>query len=97
MNLKLYGGRVPIGTGDPDNPIRVVDFPSRDDFNALWGRGVKAENRDRYWGMLTARAKGLSLAEVARAYAISRERLRQIEAKFLRLMRRKILLSSTNP
>lgn len=97
MNLKLYGGRVPIGTGDPDNPIRVVDFPSRDDFNALWGKGVRAENRDRYWDMLTTRAGGASLAEVAYRHSVSRERLRQIEAKFLRLMRRKILLSSTNP
>ena len=97
MNLKLYGGRVPIGTGDPDSPIRVVDFPSKEEFDSLWGKAVRAENRDRYWDMLTTRAGGASLAEVAYRHSVSRERLRQIEAKFLRLMRRKILLSSTNP
>ena len=97
MNLKLYGGRVPIPTGDEDSPIRVVDFPSRDEFDSLWGRAVKAENRDRYWDMLTARAGGSSMNDVARQHSISKERIRQIEGKFLRLMRRKILLSSTNP
>lgn len=96
MNLKLYGGRVPIVTGDPDSPIKVVDFPSKEEFDSLWGKAVRAENRDRYWDMLTTRAGGASLAEVAYRHSVSRERLRQIEAKFLRLMRRKILLSSTN-
>jgi hypothetical protein len=95
MNLRMYGGRVPIPTGDEDTPIRLVDFPTKEEFDALWGKAVKAENRARYWGMMTARAGGASLAEVGRAYAVSRERMRQIEAKFLRLMRRKILLSST--
>jgi hypothetical protein len=95
MNLRAYKGRVPIPTGDEDTPIRLVDFPTRTEFDALWGKFVKAESRERYWHMLSARAKGSTLAEVARAYAISRERMRQIEAKFLRLMRRKILLSST--
>jgi DNA-directed RNA polymerase sigma subunit (sigma70/sigma32) len=95
MNLRAYKGRVPIPTGDEDTPIRLVDFPTRTEFDALWGKLVKDENKERYWHMLSARAKGSTFAEVARAYAISRERMRQIEAKFLRLMRRKTLLSST--
>jgi hypothetical protein len=86
MNLRLYKGRVPLQSGDADHPIVLVDFPTREQFDALQGKGVKAESRDRYWEMLQARAGGLSFADVARQYGITRERARQIEAKFLRQM-----------
>ena len=42
---------------------------------------------ERYWQMLNARAKGATLVDAGRSQAITRERVRQIEAKFLRLMR----------
>jgi len=86
-NLRLYGGRVPVATGHPDNPILLVDFPSREAFGALYGKRVKGENVERYWEMLRARAQGAPLTEAAKAHGITRERVRQIEAKFLRLMR----------
>ncbi len=88
LNLRLYGGRVPIATGHDEIPIQLVDFPSRDDFAALYGKRVKGENVERYFQMMTARAKGDSLAAIARAQGVTRERVRQIEAKFLRMMRR---------
>ena len=86
-NLRLYGGRVPLLTGDADHPVKLVDFPTREVFDSLYGKRVKGENLQRYWEMLTARAKGASLADAGRSQAITRERVRQIEAKFLRLMR----------
>lgn len=86
-NLRLYGGRVPLPTGHPDNPILLVDFPSREDFEALYGKRVKGENIGRYWEMLRARAQGATLTEAAKSQGLTRERVRQIEAKFLRLMR----------
>lgn len=89
LNLRLYGGRVPIATGHDELPLQLVAFPSRDDFANLYGKRVKGENVERYWQMLTARAKGDSLATIAKAQGVTRERVRQIEAKFLRLMRQR--------
>jgi ssDNA-specific exonuclease RecJ len=86
-NLRLYGGRVPILTGDAAHPIQLVDFPTREVFASLYGKQVKGENIERYWQMLNARAKGATLVDAGRSQAITRERVRQIEAKFLRLMR----------
>lgn len=88
-NLRLFGGRVPILTGHDELPLQLVAFPSRDDFASLYGKRVKGENVERYWQMLTARAKGDSLSTIAKAQGVTRERVRQIEAKFLRLMRQR--------
>lgn len=87
-NLRSCGGRVPIRTADPDRPIRLVDFPNRSTFESLYSKRVTGENVGRYWEMLTDRAKGATLADAAKKQGITRERLRQIEAKFLRLMRK---------
>ena len=87
MNLRLYGGRVPIATGHAELPLQLVAFPSRDDFAALYGKRVKGENVERYFQMMTARAGGASLATIARDHNVTRERVRQIEAHFLRRMR----------
>ena len=88
MNLRLYGGRVPLPSGNIDHPIVLVDFPTRAQFDGLYSRWVKGESRDKYWAILQARAGGLSFADVARQHDITRERVRQIEAKFLRQMRK---------
>lgn len=87
MNLKLYGGRVPVPTGRLDHPIRLVEFPSREEFEALYGNRVKGESRARYFEILRSRANGATLIEAGKPYGVTRERVRQIEAKFLRLMR----------
>jgi DNA-directed RNA polymerase sigma subunit (sigma70/sigma32) len=86
-NLRIYGGRVPL-PGSTDNPVKLVDFPSREDFIALWGNRVTAESKDKYFEILSSRAAGKTLSEVGRPYGLSRERVRQIEAKFIRLLHR---------
>ena len=87
-NLRLYGGRVPVETGDPTHPIRLVEFPTFEQFRELYGNQVKGDNLPRYFRMLTARANGATLTDAAKAEGVTKERARQIEAKFLRLMRR---------
>lgn len=99
MQLKQCGGRVPLRNTRGDIPYLLVDFPTRDEFDALWNKGVSAENRNRYWTMLTKRAEGATLTEAGRLCNISKERVRQIEAKFLRLMTQKyqaLLASKTD-
>jgi DNA-directed RNA polymerase sigma subunit (sigma70/sigma32) len=86
-NLRIYGGRVPL-PGSADNPVKLVDFPSREDFIALWGNRVTAEAKQKYFEILSNRAAGKTLSEVGRPYGLSRERVRQIEAKFIRLLHR---------
>jgi len=78
---------VPVLTGDSDHPLKLVDFPSRSVFDALYGVRVSRENVERYYKMLRARANGATLADSAALYGVTRERVRQIEARFLRLMR----------
>jgi hypothetical protein len=82
VNLKSCGGRVPVFVGG-ETPYIFVDFPSRDSFDD-WNRRCSQDNRDKYWSMLVDRAKGASLIECAKPYGLSRERARQIEARFLR-------------
>ena len=86
-NLRLYGGRVPILTHDKAHPILLVDFPTWEVFDTLFGKRVTAQNRSRYFEMLVARSKGATLTDVAKSQGVTKERVRQVEAKFLRLMR----------
>ena len=86
MNLRDAGGRVPLETGNPDMPYKVVDFPTREDFDKLLKR-IAADNREKYWAILKKRAGGATLSEAGQEYGLSKERVRQMEAKFLRLMR----------
>jgi hypothetical protein len=88
MNLRLYGGRVPLPSTQADHPIVLVDFPDRATFDSLYGNKVTGESRARYWEILKGRAGGQSLTEAAKGYGITKERVRQIEAKFLRLMQK---------
>ena len=90
MNLKLFGGKVPIYTG---TTVELVDFPPKKIFDSLFERSPP-ENRDKYWVILKARSKGHSLEESGRPYAYSRERVRQIEAKFLRGMTKTFSLAT---
>lgn len=86
MNLKDAGGRVPIETGDLTMPYKLVDFPSREDFDKLLKK-VAPANRDKYWFILKKRSEGATLSEAGSLYNLSRERVRQMEAKFIRLLR----------
>lgn len=85
MNLRDAGGRVPIETGDPNMPYRVVDFPSREEFNNIMGT-IPEKTREKYWNILKKRAGGATLLQAGQDYGLSKERVRQIEARFIRLM-----------
>ena len=83
MNLKDCGfGKVLVFVGG-ETPIKLVDFPNRYTFDEMYAR-IKAERRDIYWGILLMRNSGNTLQAVADAYNLTKERIRQIEAKFLR-------------
>lgn len=83
MNLKMFNGKVPIYQ---DGSVHLVDFPAREVFDTFFARSP-AQNRDHYWVILNARSKGNTLAHSGKPFGYSRERVRQIEAKFLRKMR----------
>lgn len=94
MNLKDCGGKVPIYL-DGDIPIILVAFPDRETFDALYPKQTRPGSRDRYWVILNLLRQGKSLAEAGRGHGITKEGVRQIEAKFLRLMRESYLKSKT--
>lgn len=84
MNLKQSRGKVAI-RGRGDTPYLLVEFPSRELFNQLYGR-VNSVNQEKYWNILKNRSLGLTLADAGKPFALTRERVRQIEAKFIRLV-----------
>jgi hypothetical protein len=86
MNLREHNGRVPLRTNDPDSPIRLVDFPSKEVFTALFGNRVTAAHLERAYLLMQGRLGGMTLRQLANNTGISVERIRQIEAKFLRAL-----------
>jgi len=85
MTLKEGKGKVPIPMKG-SNPYKLVDFPSREAFDAMYNRQVSNESKDKYWGILNARLEGCNADQAGRPYSITRERVRQIEARFIRLV-----------
>lgn len=85
MNLNKCNGKVPVYTEIGDTPYRLVDFPTREVFDNLF-RLSPPTNRANYYKMLKTRAEGATLADSGRPFGMGRERARQIEAKFIRLM-----------
>lgn len=83
MNLKMGKGKVPIPNRGGDYQYLLVDFPTREWFDNAYKRS-KAESRDRYWNILTKRSQGHTLQESGYMYDLTRESVRQIEAKFIR-------------
>jgi hypothetical protein len=88
MNLKDGRGRVPIrnSTQHEATPYLLVSFPTRDEFDALYSKHKSTDLKDRYWEMLTHRSKGHTLDECGKLFGLTRERVRQIEARFQRLV-----------
>ena len=86
MNLRMHNGRVPLPSNNPDSPIRLVDFPTKEVFNSLFGKRVTAEHLERYYLIMQGRLSGLTLKQLAITNGISVERIRQLEAKFLRVL-----------
>jgi len=91
MNLKRGNGKVPIinPTEHEATPYLFLDFPIGKEFDALYPRIKDQATRDKYYLILRNRAEGKTLEESGKMFGITRERVRQIEAKFLRLMRQK--------
>jgi hypothetical protein len=83
MNLKMGKGKVPIPNMRGDYQYLLVDFPTREWFDSAYKRN-NAEARDKYWDILVKRSKGATLEESGYIYTLTRERIRQIEAKFIR-------------
>ena len=85
MNLRQGNGKVPIEAGG-ETPWRLVEWPTRETFDAMWGKSPP-ELVERYWDILKARSGGSTLAQAGGPFGLTRERVRQIEARFQRLMR----------
>ena len=86
MNLREANGLVPVRTADKTNPYKLIPFPKRDEFDLLLGNRIKQDAKDKWWDVLQSRARGATLQEAGQPFSIQRERVRQMEAKFLRLM-----------
>jgi hypothetical protein len=86
MNLRAHNGRVPLPSNNPDSPIRLVDLPTKEVFNSLFGKRVTAEHLERYYLVMQNRLGGSTLRQLANTTGLSVERIRQIEAKFLRAL-----------
>jgi hypothetical protein len=86
MNLRTAGGMVPIRTNDIERPWKLVPFPAKDEFAQMFSRGERGPRIDieKYWSVLTKRKSGANLTETAKEFGITKERVRQMEAKFLR-------------
>ena len=97
MNPRLTGGKIPIQTGNDRHPIMLVDLPDRELFDSLF-RYLRPEGKDKYWDILNERLSGKTLTEVASARGVTKERVRQIEAKILRVLSihyREVIASET--
>lgn len=86
MNLRLTNGKIPIETWIERHPIMLVDPPNRKLFDSLFTKNMPAQRKDVYWKVLHSRLEGKTLREVALDYGITRERVRQMEAKMLRML-----------
>ena len=83
--ISLKAGRVPVFTGNPDSPYAMKLFPTKKEFFSLYKASVKPETLDRYYEILSLRVKGATLVESGQPYGITKQAVRQIEAKFIRL------------
>jgi len=83
MNLKLAKGKVPI-RGRGETPFLLIDFPSKEEFKKVY-KG-HASNTEMYWDIVNRLSSGMTMVEAGKPYALTKERIRQIEARFIRLL-----------
>jgi hypothetical protein len=83
MNLRLAKGKVPI-QGKGETPFLLIDFPSMEVFKKTYKGHNK--NMGMYWEIVNRLSSGMTMTEAGKPYALSRERVRQIEARFIRLL-----------
>ena len=91
MNLKNSRGKIPIQNPyeHEATPYLYLEFPIGKEFDALYPRIKEQATKDRYYLILRERTRGKTLEESGKMFGVSKARVRQIEAKFLRLMRQK--------
>ena len=82
MNLRLAKGKVPI-QGKGETPFLLIDFPNKEVFKKTYKGNFK--NIEMYWDIVNRLSSGMTMVEAGKPYALTRERVRQIEAKFIRL------------
>jgi DNA-directed RNA polymerase sigma subunit (sigma70/sigma32) len=85
MNFKI-NGKVPIHSNNPTMPIEMVDFPNAQTFQSLYGNTIRQDSLDKYWDVLKARFNGATLETAGKPYSLTRERVRQIESRFIQLL-----------
>ena len=85
MNLRDAGGKIPIHVGG-QMPYVLVNFPSKEKFFSLYGKRTREIHLHKFYDIVSRRVKGATLEEAGKPHGISKERVRQIEAKFLRLI-----------
>ena len=83
MNLRLAKGKVPIDTGDG---YVFIPFPDEEEFCQLYNNYTPMDRRKRYWKVLRERIQGKTLKDSGLPHGISKQRVREIEAKFIRLI-----------
>jgi hypothetical protein len=83
MNLKLAKGKVPI-RGRGETPFLLIDFPSKEEFKKVY-KG-HASNTEMYWDIVNRLSSGMTMVEAGKPYALTKERISQIEARFIRLL-----------
>ena len=91
MNLRLAEGKVPI-RGKGATPFLLIDFPSKEEFKKIYQGHTY--NTEMYWDIVNRLSSGMTMVEAGKPYALTRERVRQIEAKFLRGMTKAFSLAT---
>ena len=84
MNLRLANGKVPI-RGEGDSPYLLVPFPTKTAFIDLYEPRTSKEKIFMYWEIVNALRKGAFLSKAGEPFGLTKERVRQIEARFIRL------------
>ena len=69
--------------GKGETPFLLIDFPSEEVFKKTYKGHTK--NIEMYWDIVNRLSSGMTMVEAGQPYALTRERVRQIEAKFVRL------------
>lgn len=85
-NLRLYGGKVPVRNSENIDVIILVDFPTKEVFSEMYQKYHRQPAIDKHYSILQMRIAGHSLTECGKAFGLTKERIRQVEAKFLRKM-----------
>ena len=88
ISLRDGKGKVPIwnSTQHEATPYLLVDFPTRAEFDVLYSKHKSQELKDKYWTILNSRIQGKTLADAGKPFGLTRERVRQIEARFQKLV-----------